>query len=63
MRTPTGSLIDDIADLIRRLYVERSMSEFRLSYSAPLRGTKNELKRVSANEPMVLSEPVSEAFT
>lgn len=52
----------DVADLIRSLYKARDVSEFRLLYSAHLRGTKNGLKRDSASELMVLSNPVSDAL-
>lgn len=53
----------DVADLIRRLYRARDVSEFRLLYSAHLRGTKDDLKRASASELMVLSNPVSDSLT
>jgi DNA adenine methylase len=53
----------DIADLIRSLYKARDVSEFRLLYSAHLRGTRDELKRASASELIVLSNPVSDALT
>ncbi|HET9895291.1 MAG TPA: DNA adenine methylase [Streptosporangiaceae bacterium] len=53
----------DVADLIRSLYKARDVSEFRLLYSAHLRGTRDELKRASASELIVLSNPVSDALT
>lgn len=52
----------DVADLIWSLYKARDVSEFRLLYSAHLRGTKDELKRASASELIVLSNPVSDAL-
>jgi DNA adenine methylase len=52
----------DVADLIKSLYRARDVSEFRLLYSAHLRGTKDELKRASARELIVLSNPVSHAL-
>jgi DNA adenine methylase len=52
----------DVADLIRSLYKARDVSEFRLLYSAHLRGTKGELKRPSASELIVLSNTVSDAL-
>ncbi|WP_431842209.1 DNA adenine methylase [Calidifontibacter indicus] len=52
----------DVADLIKSLYKARDVSEFRLLYSAHLRGTKNELKRTAASELIVLSNPVSDAL-
>lgn len=52
----------DVTDLVRSLYQARDMSEFRLLYSAHLRGTKEELKRPSASELMVLSNSVSDAL-
>lgn len=52
----------DVADLIRRLYKAREVSEFRLLYSAHLRGTRDELRRTSASELMVFSNPVSDAL-
>lgn len=52
----------DVADLIRSLYKARDVSEFRLLYSAHLRGAKDELKRASASELMVLSNPVADAL-
>jgi DNA adenine methylase len=53
----------DVADLVRSLYKARDVSEFRLLYSAHLRGTGDELKRPSASELLVLSNPVSDALT
>ena len=52
----------DVADLIRSLYKARDVSEFRLLYSAHLRGAKDELKRASASELIVLSNTVSDAL-
>lgn len=52
----------DVADLIRSLYKARDVSEFRLLYSAHLRGPKDELKRASASELIVLSNTVSDAL-
>lgn len=52
----------DVADLIKRLYKARDISQFRLLYSAHLRGTKNELKRPTASELMVLSNRVADAL-
>ena len=52
----------DVADLIKSLYKARDVSEFRLLYSAHLRGTKDELKRTSASELIVLSNPVADAL-
>jgi len=52
----------DVADLIRSLYKAREVSEFRLLYSAHLRGAKDGLKRPSASELIVLSNPVSDAL-
>lgn len=52
----------DIADLIKSLYKAREVSEFRLLYSAYLRGTKDELKRTLASELIVLSNPVAYAL-
>ncbi len=52
----------DVADLIKSLYKAREVSEFRLLYSAHLRGRKEELKRTSASELMVVSDPVARAF-
>lgn len=52
----------DVADLIKCLYKARDVSEFRLLYSAHLRGTKDDLKRASASELIVLSNPVSDAL-
>lgn len=52
----------DVADLIKSLYKARDVSEFRLLYSAHLRGTKDKLKRPSASELMILSNPVSDAL-
>lgn len=53
----------DVADLIRSLYKARDVSEFRLLYSAHLRGSKDELKRPSASELIVLSNRVADALT
>jgi DNA adenine methylase len=52
----------DVADLIRSLYKARDISEFRLLYSAHLRGAKDELKRPSASELIVLSNTVADAL-
>ena len=52
----------DVADLIKSLYKAREVSEFRLLYSAHLRGTKDELKRTSASELIVLSNSVADAL-
>ncbi|WP_430867202.1 DNA adenine methylase [Demequina aurantiaca] len=52
----------DNADLIRSLYRARNVSEFRLLYSAHLRGTTGGLKRASASELIVLSNPVADAL-
>lgn len=52
----------DVADLIKSLYKARDISEFSLLYSAHLRGGKDELKRPSASELMVLSDRVSDAL-
>jgi DNA adenine methylase len=52
----------DVADLIKSLYKARDVSEFQLLYSAHLRGKKDELRRPSASELMVLSNPVSDAL-
>lgn len=52
----------DVADLIRSLYKARDVSEFRLLYSAHLRGAKDELKRPSASELIVLSNNVADAL-
>lgn len=52
----------DVADLIKSLYKAREVSEFRLLYSAHLRGTKDDLKRTSASELIVLSNPVADAL-
>ena len=52
----------DLADLIRRLYKGRNISEFRLLYSAHLRGTKDELMRPTASELIVLSNTVADAL-
>ena len=52
----------DVADLIRRLYKARDIHEFRLLYSAHLRGKKDELKRRSASELMILSDTVADAL-
>lgn len=52
----------DVADLIKSLYKAREVSEFRLLYSAHLRGTKDELKRTSASELIVLSNTVADAL-
>lgn len=53
----------DVADLIKTFYRDRNVSEFRLLYSAHLRGSKDKLKRTSARELIVLSNPVSEALS
>lgn len=53
----------DVADLVQSLYKARDVSEFRLLYSAHLRGAGDELKRASASELIVLSNPVSAALT
>lgn len=53
----------DVADLIKSLYNAREVSEFRLLYSAHLRGKKDELKRTSASELIVLSNRVADALT
>ncbi|MDH3044292.1 DNA adenine methylase [Gordonia alkanivorans] len=52
----------DVSDFIRDLYKAREVSEFRLLYSAHLRGTKDELKRTSASELIVLSNPIADAL-
>lgn len=52
----------DVADLIKSLYKARDVSEFQLLYSAHLRGTRDELKRASASELIVLSNPVADAL-
>lgn len=52
----------DVADIIKSLYKARDVSEYRLLYSAHLRGKKGELKRTKASELMVLSNPVSDAL-
>lgn len=52
----------DVADIIRSLYKARDVSEFRLLYSAYLRGEKDELKRALASELVVLSDPVADAL-
>ncbi len=52
----------DVVGLIRKLYKARDVYEFRLLYSAYLRGAKNDLKRASANELIVLSNPVADAL-
>ncbi|MFV0463910.1 MAG: DNA adenine methylase [Nostocoides sp.] len=52
----------DVAALIKSLYKARDVSEFRLLYSAHLRGGKNDLKRPSASELMVLSNTVADAL-
>ena len=52
----------DVADLIRGFYRARDVSEFRLLYSAHLRSAKGALKRDSARELIVLSDPVSDAI-
>jgi len=52
----------DVADLIKSLYKAREVSEFRLLYSAHLRGAKNNLKRTSASELIVLSNTVADAL-
>lgn len=52
----------DVSDLIKSLYKAREVSEFRLLYSAHLRGAKDELKRTSASELIVLSNSVADAL-
>lgn len=52
----------DVNDLIRSLYKARDVSEFRLLYSAHLRGTKTTPKRALASELIVLSNSVSNAL-
>lgn len=52
----------DVADLIKSLYKARDVHEFSLLYSAHLRGGKDELKRPSASELMVLSDRVADAL-
>lgn len=52
----------DVADLIWNLYKARDISEYRLLYSAHLRGSKGKLARTEASELMVLSNPVSAAL-
>ena len=52
----------DVGDLIRRLYEVRDVSEFRLLYSAHLRRSKDALRRATASELIVLSDPVSDAL-
>lgn len=52
----------DVAEVIKSLYKARDVSEFRLLYSAHLRGEKDELKRSSASELMVLSNTVADAL-
>lgn len=52
----------DVADLIKSLYKAREVSEFRLLYSAHLRGAKDDLKRTSASELIVLSNTVADAL-
>lgn len=52
----------DVSNLIRSLYRARDVSEFRLLYSAHLRGAKDELKRTSASELIVLSDAVSDVI-
>ncbi|MCB0909989.1 MAG: DNA adenine methylase [Propionibacteriaceae bacterium] len=52
----------DVAELIQSLYKARDVSEFRLLYSAHLRGPHDNLKRTSASELIVLSNPVSNAL-
>lgn len=52
----------DVADLIKSLYKARDVSEFRLLYSAHLRGSGGTLERASASELIVLSNPVSDAL-
>ncbi|MGC1239556.1 MAG: DNA adenine methylase [Acidimicrobiales bacterium] len=52
----------DVGDLVKRLYRAREVSEFHLLYSAHLRGSKDDLKRPSAKELIVLSDPVAEAL-
>lgn len=52
----------DVSDLIKSLYKAREVSEFRLLYSAHLRGTKDDLKRASASELIVLSNTIADAL-
>lgn len=52
----------DVVDLIKSLYKAREVSQFRLLYSAHLRGAKSELRRTSASELMVLSDTVADAL-
>ncbi len=52
----------DVAETIKVLYRARDVSEFGLLYSAHLRGSKDDLRRASANELIVLSDPVSDAL-
>lgn len=52
----------DMAELVRKLYRTREVSEFQLLYSAHLRDTKHGLKRASASELIVLSDSVSDAL-
>ena len=52
----------DVSELIRSLYKARDVSEFRLLYSAHLRGAKDDLRRTSASELIVLSDTVSNAL-
>jgi len=52
----------DVADLIKSLYEARRVCEFRLLYSAHLRGTQDELKRTAASELIVLSNSVAKAL-
>ena len=52
----------DVAPLIKRLYRAREVSEFRLLYSAHLRGEKDGLKRREAKELIVFSDPVAAAL-
>ncbi len=52
----------DRSDLIRSLYKAREVSEFQLLYSAHLRGSKDQLKRPSASELVVFSNPVADAL-
>jgi len=52
----------DVSELIKSLYKARELSPFTLLYSAHLRGNRGELKRPSATELMVLSNPVADAL-
>ncbi len=52
----------DVTDLIKSLYKAREVSEFRLLYSAHLRGAKDKLRRTSVSELIVLSNSVADAL-